>query len=619
MKTILPILKIIIYVLGLLLSMGIYAQQGINYQGVARDAQGDLMTEVEITLDFNINEATPDGTTVYAESHVTNTDANGVFSVLIGDGSPTLNLFEDINWASQRHFLNVSLQGEEVGATEFMSVPYSKAIGNWQAHGNGLTTKGTGGSIYIGDNSGELDDLDDNHNIGLGDNTLVNNTTGVRNIAFGEEALYSNETGTNNFAAGYQSLHTNTQGLGNVAIGIYSLHENRDGFGNIGLGGYTLRNNTIGRINIAIGDRSGYHNTTGENNIAIGEEALFFNTTGSSNIAIGAFALKDNVASDYNIAIGRRALESNTIGVDNVALGYLSLRSNEEGGANTAIGSGSMRYKVSGDFNTVLGYTALRNNTTGFNNVAIGSAAGFFNQGSDNIFLGTAAGLEEEGSNKLYIENSSSATPLIYGEFDNDIIGLNGKVGIGTNSSGVSLHIAEGDDVTLGFNTGYLILGDQLQGNLALDSNEIQAREGGLATDLELQALGGNVLVGGAIVNASDRRLKKDIENISYGLNEVLKLRPTQYNWKNREQKQKSLGLIAQEVAEVIDNVVTYNEKRDRYGVSYTELVPVLIKAIQEQQIIIETQQKRNNRQSQELSELNSRIEIIESKLLQIN
>ncbi|WP_250434440.1 tail fiber domain-containing protein [Hanstruepera flava] len=617
MKTILPILKIIIYVLGLLFSMGIYAQKGINYQGVARDAQGDLMTEVEITLDFNINEATPDGTTVYAESHVTNTDANGVFSVLIGNGSPTLNLFEDINWASQRHFLNVSLQGEEVGTTEFMSVPYSKAIGNWQAHGNGVTTKGTGGSIYIGDNAGELDNLDDNHNIGIGDNTLVNNTTGVRNIAFGEEALYSNETGTNNFAAGYQSLHTNTQGLSNVAIGIYSLHENRDGFGNIGIGGYTLRNNTIGRINIAIGDRSGYHNTTGEKNIAIGEEALFFNTTGSSNIAIGAFALKDNVASDNNIGIGRRALESNTMGVDNVALGYLSLSSNEEGGANTAIGSGSMRYKVSGDFNTVLGHTALRNNATGFNNVAIGSAAGFFNQGSDNIFLGTAAGLDEEGSNKLYIENSSSATPLIYGEFDNDIIGFNAKVGIGTQSPNMPLHITTHNDVSLGLGSGTLVIGEELGQNIAMDRNEIQARNAGLVSDLYLQNEGGNVRIGGAIVQASDRRLKRDIEDISYGLNEIIQLRPTEYFWKGREQEFKSLGLIAQEVDKVIKNVVDYSKEEDKYGVNYTELIPVLIKAIQEQQIIIETQQKRNNRQSQELSDLNSRIEIIESKLLQ--
>ncbi|WP_223034966.1 tail fiber domain-containing protein [Hanstruepera marina] len=617
MKTILPILKIIIYMLNLLLSIGIYAQQGINYQGVARDAQGDLMIEVEITLDFNINEATPNGTTVYAESHVTNTDANGVFSVLIGNGSATLNLFEDINWASQRHFLNVSLQGEEVGTTEFMSVPYSKAIGNWQAHGNGVTTKGTGGSIYIGDNAGELDNLDDNHNIGIGDNTLVNNTTGVRNIAFGEEALYSNETGTNNFAAGYQSLHTNTQGLSNVAIGIYSLHENRDGFGNIGIGGYTLTNNTIGRINIAIGDRSGYHNTTGENNIAIGEEALFFNTTGSSNIAIGAFALKDNVASDYNIAIGRRALESNTMGVDNVALGYLSLSSSEEGGANTAIGSGSMRYKVSGDFNTVLGHTALRNNATGFNNVAIGSAAGFFNQGSDNIFLGTAAGLEEEGSNKLYIENSSSATPLIYGEFDNDIIGFNAKVGIGTQSPNMPLHITTHNDVSLGLGSGTLVIGEELGQNIAMDRNEIQARNAGLVSDLYLQNEGGNVRIGGAIVQASDRRLKRDIEDISYGLYEIIQLRPTEYFWKGREQEFKSLGLIAQEVDKVIKNVVDYSKEEDKYGVNYTELIPVLIKAIQEQQLIIETQQKRNNRQSQELSDLNSRIEIIESKLLQ--
>ena len=115
-----------------------------------------------------------------------------------------------------------------------------------------------------------------------------------------------------------------------------------------------------------------------------------------------------------------------------------------------------------------------------------------------------------------------------------------------------------------------------------------------LVSDLYLQNEGGNVRIGGAIVQASDRRLKRDIENITYGLNEIVQLRPTEYYWKGREQEFKSLGLIAQEVDEVIKNVVNYSEYEDEYGVNYMELIPVLIKAIQEQQVIIETQQKRN-------------------------
>ncbi len=67
----------------------------------------------------------------------------------------------------------------------------------------------------------------------------------------------------------------------------------------------------------------------------------------------------------------------------------------------------------------------------GNNNVAIGLGAGYSNvSGSNNIFLGVQAGYNETGRNKLYIENSNSATPLIYGEFDNDLLRINGTLDI---------------------------------------------------------------------------------------------------------------------------------------------------------------------------------------------
>jgi predicted RNase H-like nuclease (RuvC/YqgF family) len=95
---------------------------------------------------------------------------------------------------------------------------------------------------------------------------------------------------------------------------------------------------------------------------------------------------------------------------------------------------------------------------------------------------------------------------------------------------------------------------------------------------------------------------------MSYGLDEVLKLRPTEYFWKGKEQDEKSLGLIAQEVEQVISNVVTYNKEQDKYGVSYTELIPVLIKAIQEQNKTIETKEL-------DIKNLKAQIKNFESRL----
>lgn len=101
----------------------------------------------------------------------------------------------------------------------------------------------------------------------------------------------------------------------------------------------------------------------------------------------------------------------------------------------------------------------------------------------------------------------------------------------------------------------------------------------------------GNVRVNGDVMHASDRRLKKDIEDLAYGLKEILQLQPKTYNWKSRETAHKSLGLIAQDVQPLIKEIVTAKDDAQKtLSISYTQLIPVLIKAIQEQQDIINIQ-----------------------------
>lgn len=81
----------------------------------------------------------------------------------------------------------------------------------------------------------------------------------------------------------------------------------------------------------------------------------------------------------------------------------------------------------------------------------------------------------------------------------------------------------------------------------------------------------------------SDNRLKKQISTINYGLSDLLSLRPVQYKWKKSSDKSIHFGLIAQEVSDVIPEIV---KERDNgfLGISYQELIPILINAIQEQQ-----------------------------------
>jgi Chaperone of endosialidase len=88
----------------------------------------------------------------------------------------------------------------------------------------------------------------------------------------------------------------------------------------------------------------------------------------------------------------------------------------------------------------------------------------------------------------------------------------------------------------------------------------------------------------GVYTAISDKRLKKNITPLQYGLKEVLALNPVMYNMKTEDDdKKKHIGLIAQEVKIVIDELVEdIDETKQSYGLSATEIVPVLIKAIQE-------------------------------------
>jgi hypothetical protein len=91
-------------------------------------------------------------------------------------------------------------------------------------------------------------------------------------------------------------------------------------------------------------------------------------------------------------------------------------------------------------------------------------------------------------------------------------------------------------------------------------------------------------------INASDARLKKDVTDARYGLNEVLQLRPITYKLKEGD-GQTHVGFIAQEVQKLVPEVVSPLNSMGMLGVEYSSLVPVLAKAVQEQQKLIEHQQ----------------------------
>ncbi|MDM8523858.1 hypothetical protein QUF80_10865 [Desulfococcaceae bacterium HSG8] len=150
-------------------------------------------------------------------------------------------------------------------------------------------------------------------------------------------------------------------------------------------------------------------------------------STGSGNIFVGEDAGNDEVTGFYNTFVGEDAGGSNYSGRDNTFIGRLAGSDNIGGYQNTLIGSSAGWKNRTGNDNTFVGFYAGRDGTASEENTYIGSGAGQNSTGSGNVFVGYNAGRNETGSNKLYIANSASK-PLIYGEFDNQLVAVNGTL-----------------------------------------------------------------------------------------------------------------------------------------------------------------------------------------------
>ena len=102
----------------------------INYQGVARNASNELMAGESMNIGVALKFGTANASAVYEENHSISTDANGVFSLLIGNGSPMNGNYNTVPWGCAATFVTVSMNGSEVGTTEMMAVPYAISSGD---------------------------------------------------------------------------------------------------------------------------------------------------------------------------------------------------------------------------------------------------------------------------------------------------------------------------------------------------------------------------------------------------------------------------------------------------------------------------------------------------------
>jgi hypothetical protein len=159
--------------------------------------------------------------------------------------------------------------------------------------------------------------------------------------------------------------------------------------------------------------------------------------------------------------------------------------------------------------------------------------------------------------------------------------------------------------MVLGWHTGV-----EIGGNPAYGGTRFMADAPGVSTT-ELASVGkgdshvrvtNNLYVGGTITESSDEKLKENIIQIDNALSLVEQLKGVYYNRIDLEDKSRKIGFIAQEVQEILPEVVTKNTEADKevLNVSYSKMVALLTEAIKE----LSQQNKKQQQQIDELKEL---------------
>ena len=107
------------------------APQKMSYQSVVRNAANQIIANQSIGVKISIVEGSLTGTIAYAERHTTTTNANGLFTLEAGGGTPTIGTFATINWGNGSHYIKseIDLTGGTnytlSGTMELLSVPYA--------------------------------------------------------------------------------------------------------------------------------------------------------------------------------------------------------------------------------------------------------------------------------------------------------------------------------------------------------------------------------------------------------------------------------------------------------------------------------------------------------------
>jgi len=499
---------------------------------------------------------------------------NGLAALPTGFTPPNMVMVRrDPTPTDWQNFIIGSFWLNQTNETLWVLVSLAGNIATWVmlTGGSGVVTNLTGNT------GGLVTPLAGNINVvGDGTTVLVAGNPGTHTLTIsviGGEAANSFPTdagtatpvaGVLNVFGGTSGRDINTSGSGNtihidlknaITLGDLSVITTGNDAITVTSGNITLSatgTNAAGNINMPASTSSGegvityatrrFIHTDAVSNQFIGLDAGNFTLTGVNNLTFGAGSLSSLTTGSANIAIGNNIMVNATTSSNNCIIGSAAY--------NLGTGTG----------NTLIGDLSLGLATTATNNTCIGTNAGYAAGGPSGLLTGTF--------NTIIGMNAGSS--FTSSESNNILIGES----IGTVGDNTTLRIGNtgvGTPLTKAF----------CQGIRGVTTGNADA----IAVLIDSAGQLGTV--------SSSLRFKENIIDMVHHSADILKLRPVLFNYKQNTPEQKSVGLIAEEVKQVIPSLVVNDETGQPLSIKYHDLPVMLLNELQKAvKQIAELQQK---------------------------
>jgi hypothetical protein len=575
-----------------------------NYQAVLRNGSGEIRENENVDLLIELLQGIENNTAIFSETHTANTNFFGLVNLIVGSQNPVD--FELLDWSSGPFFIRVSVEGQVMGISQLMSVPFAlhaQTAENVQSVVSDATLDGTG-------NSGSP--------LKLADNAVTESKIATGAVTSAKIAQGGATSGQVLKWNGLMwSPADDIDGSGNDAwessgSNIYRLT------GNVGIGTATPPST----FTVGSGNKFQVQGNTGSIVLNDPMASLRFPATASTNapmIQMFSAGTQNNtrMVISHSSGFPLWGLEYND------TLDVFHFRSNSQKAVTINLATGRLGVNVENPVFPLDIKGRMRISSTG--NLNNSPGIWFSNQANtfNRAFLGmarpdSAIGIFSQHMNKWAIEFELMREPRI---------GINTRGLIYSTANGQvrsELHI--GHTNFGGSNDGIRFENEGPNGHYwnIYTSNTTGAFE------LYKQGIRRVSIdpASGAYTQVSDRRLKQNIIEIAPELlSKIMQLEPSRYQYKAIKGDEGGIiqsdrynyGFMAQDVEKIFPELVykgADNPQQEFYHLDYSGFGVIAIKAIQEQQKIIEKQETEirdmKNTHESEIRDMKNRLDLLE-------